>query len=99
MQDILILEIVSSRDKLLAKDIVKVLEISQIHKRYDSKYNLKKAVYTVLWRLTKKGLVIREKDYVHKPSFYRFTISDSGLDFLSNQSDIALVKAVVEKIS
>ena len=100
MQKILILEIIASKDKVLAKDVISILEKHNLREQFsNSKTNLKMAVYMSLLRLCKKGYVIKEHDNSLPHKSYRFTATNAGLEHLMNEFNINEVRADIAKVS
>ena len=100
MEDNFVLEVLASVDKpIVVKELLNLLTIAEANKQYKNDYSMKMSIYVSLYRLHKKGYVLREHDRNLSYKRYRFCCSTEGLNHLGNLPDMNLVREVILKVS
>jgi hypothetical protein len=95
-----ILYIISASPKALCiAEILPLLELVNLHKQYSNKYSMKINIYQTLNYLVRKGFISKVKDFETKHHPFRFVMTDSGLDYLSRDTNLEVVKRILERMN
>jgi DNA-binding PadR family transcriptional regulator len=84
-----------SNKPLLASDIIMLIQLS-------TKNIIKTKVetfYDMINRLCAKGYAKREIDYSTKYQCFRYSITEKGIELLSEQDDLELMKKLVKSLT
>ena len=100
MKDDFVLEILSLAPfPMSVKDVLSLLQSARYSMSFSNSDSLKVSIYQSLERLVKKNYIYRFSDMNSKYFLYRYSLSELGLDHLSRNVDLDLVREIAGKIS